>query len=148
MGLDNGISIKFKDLKESLSPKLVKKLKLFDREPYDGNDYSILYWRKCENIKSLFKEFCSENSIKYQEGDNTHLTIDETIKFIECLILHHNKKWWNETSNYGVWFWNSIWSWDDVKSYKYDYKDALKLFKYIKKEVKEDSYIIYFYDSY
>ena len=92
MGLDNGISIKFRDLKEKLSPKLVKKLKLFDREPYDGNDYSILYWRKCGNIKKLFKYFCNDNNIEYHEADNTPLTIDETIKFIECLLTHHTKK--------------------------------------------------------
>ena len=149
MGLDNGINIKFRNLKENVPPKLIKKLKYFDREPYENNDYTIFYWRKCENIKSLFKDFCNKNGIKYQDGNNTYLTIDETIKFIECLLSHHNKKWWNETSNYGVWFCNSFWSWDEVKSYKYDYKDALKLFKYFKKlNMNDKYYIIYFFDSY
>ena len=148
MGLDNGINIKFKDLIENLSPKLIKKLKYIDYRVYEKDHCNILYWRKCQNIKKLFKNFCSANNIKYQEADNTPLTIDETIKFIECLLTHHTKKWWDETSEYGVWFWNSIWNWNDVKYYKYEYKDALKLLKYIKKNIKEDSYVIYFYDSY
>ena len=147
MGLDNGVCIKFKDLKEKLSSNLTKKLKLFDSLPYE-NDYTILYWRKCWNVRSLFQDFCSKNNIDYQEADNTYLTIDEVIKFIECLLVHHNKKWWEGESNNSCYFYGSIWDWNDVKYYKRTYRAALKLFAYIKKEVKEDSYNIYFYDSY
>ena len=148
MGLDNGINIKFNDLTENLSPKLIKKLKYIDNKVYEKDHCNVLYWRKCKNIKSLFKDFCDKNNVEYQEADNTYLNVDQTIKFIECLLTHHTKKWRDETSDYGAWFWNSIWNWEDVKTYKYEYKDALKLLKYMKKKVKEDSYVIYFYDSY
>lgn len=92
MGLENGICIKFNDLTENLSPKLLKKLKYIDYKICEKDHCSILYWRKCENIKDLFKEFCSDNNIKYQEADNTYLNVEQAIKFIECLLSHHNKK--------------------------------------------------------
>lgn len=154
MGLDNGICIKFKDLKEKLSFNLTKKLKSFDSLPYE-NDYTILYWRKCYNIRELFRDFCNENEINFQYGDITYLTLNETIKFLECLFKHHNKKWWNGSADHETYpalsiLSKSIWEWEDIKkNYKHMYKKALKFLKYLKKsKVLGNYYTIYFYDSY
>lgn len=160
MGLDNGIDIKFRKLEElgkDISPKIfkniTKRLTSFDNDKKDV--YDLLYWRKCYNIRELFRDFCNENEINFQDGDITYLTLDKTIRFIDCLLKYHNKKWWNGSAGHEIYpalsiLSSSIWEWDDIKkNYKHMYKEALKFLKYLKKsKVLGNYYTIYFYDSY
>ena len=157
MGLDNGIKIEFRKLEEGTSPKIfkniTKRLTAFDNDKKDV--YDLLYWRKCYNIRNLFIDFCNKNSISFQEGDLTYLTLNEAIKFLECLLKHHNKKWWNGSADHEMYpalfiLSSSIWEWDDIKkNYKHMYKEALKFLKYLKKsKLLGNYYTIYFYDSY
>lgn len=157
MGLDNGINIEFRKLEEGTSPKIfkniTKRLTSFDNDKKDV--YDLLYWRKCYNIRELFRDFCNKNKINFHEGDLTYLTLNETIRFIDCLLKHHNKKWWNGSADHETYpalfiLSNSIWEWEDIKkNYKHMYKEALKFLKYLKKsKVLGNYYTIYFYDSY
>lgn len=157
MGLDNGIDIKFRKLEEDISSKIfkniTKRLVSFDNDKKDV--YDLLYWRKCYNIRELFMDFCNENEINFQNGDITYLTLDETIRFIDCLLKHHNKKWWKDSADHEVFparfiLSKSIWEWEDIKkNYKLRYKKALKFLKYLKKsKLLGNYYTIYFYDSY
>lgn len=157
MGLDNGINIEFRKLKEGTPPKIFKNItkRLTSFDNYTKDVYDLLYWRKCYNIRELFKGFCNENKINFQDGDITYLTLDETIRFIDCLLKHHNKKWWNGSAGHEMYpalfiLSGSIWEWEDIKkNYKLMYKKALKFLKYLKKsKVLGNYYTIYFYDSY
>lgn len=138
MGLDNGISLRFKNNE----PRWVNKLYHYE---FDGS-YELAYWRKCWNIRELILAMLEEFGHKV---DNE--TFAYTLSAKELLIISRtikktllNKKCWTEHYEEGL----TIWDW---KSIKRGYiRQCQMCIRYAKKLMKlnPDDYVIEFYDSY
>lgn len=134
MGLDNGIMLKIKN-KEKFGEIPAWIL----RKPWEDEynfDYEILYWRKCWNIRAEILGYLRANSDEYQ-WTLTLAQLKDIIKVLDSFLVWHN---WDSSQ--------SIWTWDEIgESYRNDLKYARKVAKWLKTK-PEDSYELYFYDSY
>lgn len=130
MGLDNGVSLKILDVNSFKTiPSWVHKLALSD-------EYDILYWRKCWNIRRAILRYLGEKS-----GECYYdLTLEDLHNIINIVKKLCTRKNWDET--------DSIWTYDEIKrNYKYNLRMARKTLRWLKKK-PENSYSLYFYDSY
>lgn len=132
MGLDNGIMLKIKN-REAFGDIPT----WLNHQPWDSkNEYEITYWRKCWNIRNtVLNLLCwvNQNGTYTLSLDNFKLVIRE----IKPLLT---KKGWNDSE--------SIWSYNEIKRhYRHQLKHAAKIAKWLE-DKPEDSYEIYFYDSY
>lgn len=135
MGLDNGIMLKIKDKKKfgTLPPFLRHE----EWEPED--EYEVLYWRKCWNIRE--EVFSMLHSFHPKDGDNCVFSVAKLEEIIYHLNDCYEPKWWNEHDD-------SIWDFNDIcKNYHYHLLNAMRLVEFLK-EKDPGSYELYFYDSY
>lgn len=147
MGLDNGITLRLK--KDSFTIKETNALNKFNVVGFNSEnentfDIDLLYWRKCWNIRGEIFDFLADNG--YNVNNDTYeydLSIDMMLKLAKRLESILKPSWWSDNCD-------SIWSWDECgKNYIRDLKSCIKALKALKKMNKsEDSYRIFFYDSY
>lgn len=135
MGLDNGIMLKIKN-REKFG-NVVPFLKHQDWE--DKDEYEILYWRKCWNIREEI--FTMLHTLKPEDNGNCVFSVE----LLEDIIYHLNEcytpEWWRDHNN-------SIWDFDEVcGNYYYHLINAIRVVDFLKTRDPE-SYEIYFYDSY
>ena len=135
MGLDNGIEVKRNEYTNN-----IPELKRFE-EDYDKEhkyNFSITYWRKCSNIRSMIFDVVPG---AHNNDISNPLTIDDIDNVINGLRLFNAKNW---RENGG-----SIWDWDD-KEYPYSkkIKQDIKDLKTLKRLMKKYDLEVYFYDSY
>lgn len=147
MGLDNGITLRLR--KDRFTEKEIATLNKFNDNTYvveDENtfDIDLLYWRKCWNIRGEIFDFLRKKGHTV-DGDiyEYDLSIDEIFDLTKALRKILNPHWWDENGN-------SIWTWKECgKNYIDNVKRCVKALNVLKKMNKsEDSYRIYFYDSY
>ena len=153
MGLDNGITLVIKN--EALFEDLPRWFKHFSK---DDNEYDILYWRKCYNIRieiiSLLAYRCKVDA----DDNTTPIDLPTFEAILEMLDSCYNLEWWQENDD-------SIWDWDDFEevededgylylvnhgignSYRTAWGYAYALLEYLKTK-PADSYELSFYDSY
>lgn len=142
MGLDNGITVRFRHGKE---PKWAKRLYVYDARPKDGfgGEFELAYWRKCWNVRrAIIGELAKAGR---QEDDcGYHLSADELRGVCEAVGKVLNRKDWDEGHSYG----DTIWEWDEVGSdMKRQNRRCLKAAKRLSGMNPWD-YSLRFYDSY
>ena len=135
MGLDNSITVKRNEYTSS-----IPELKRFE-EDYDKEhkyDFSITYWRKCWNIRSMIFDVVPG---VHDNDESELLTIEDIDNIIKGLQSFNSKNW---QENGG-----SIWDWDD-EEYPYSKKinQDIKSLKTLKRLMKKYNLQVYFYDSY
>ena len=135
MGLDNGIEVKRNEYTNN-----IPELKRFE-EDYDKEhkyNFSITYWRKCSNIRSMIFDVVSG---AHNNDRSDPLAIDDIDNVIKGLRLFNAKNW---RENGG-----SIWDWDDEEyPYSKKIKQDIKDLKILKRLMKKYDLEVYFYDSY
>lgn len=135
MGLDNGIEVKRNEYTNN-----IPELKRFE-EDYDKEhkyNFSITYWRKCSNIRSMIFDVVSG---AHNNDRSDPLAIDDIDNVIKGLRLFNAKNW---RENGG-----SIWDWDDEEyPYSKKIKQDIKDLKTLKRLMKKYDLEVYFYDSY
>lgn len=102
-----------------------------------GYDYDILYWRKCWNVRA---EILSYLPSTHDDGGEFDMTLDQLQDILGILKNLYTKANWDEG--------RSIWSWNEIKkTYPANLKYARSVLKWLKTK-PEESYRLYFYDSY
>ena len=135
MGLDNGIMFKIKN-KEKFGaiPSWFRREEWEEKYNYD---YEVLYWRKCWNVRDAILNYLP-NTNDY--GGNFDMTLEQLEDIFEILKGLYNEESWDEG--------DSIWSWEEVgEAYIEHLEYARKVLAWLKTK-PEDSYQLYFYDSY
>lgn len=134
MGLDNGIQFKILD-----KQKFGEIPSWFRREAWEDQhnfDYEVLYWRKCWNVRREIMGYLKVD----EDCIETNMTLDQLEDIFKILKTLYTKENWDDGG--------SIWSWDEIgKNYLANLKYARKVLKWLKTK-PEDSYQLYFYDSY
>ena len=128
MGLDNGITLKKKDL-----PKQFYCLATQDRDY--GSEIEIAYWRKCWQVRGLIYEAINMPD----ENDSIiELSREDVLAIIKTLTKNIKQKWYEYGSPY--------WEW---KEYKINHKHNIKRLKRLARLMKKyPDIIVEFYDSY
>lgn len=135
MGLDNGIMFKIKN-KEKFGaiPSWFRREEWEEKYNYD---YEVLYWRKCWNVRDAILNYLPNTN---GDGGSFEMTPDQLEGIFEILTGLYSKENWNEDE--------SIWSWEEVgENYIENLEYARKVLAWLKTK-PEDSYQLYFYDSY
>ena len=135
MGLDNGIMFKIKN-KEKFGaiPSWFRREEWEEKYNYD---YEVLYWRKCWNVRDAILNYLPNTN---DDGGNFDMTPEQLEGIFEILADLYSKENWNDDE--------SIWSWEEVgEAYVENLEYARKVLAWLKTK-PEDSYQLYFYDSY
>lgn len=128
MGLDNGITLKKKDL-----PKRFNCLAAKGRDC--GSEIEIAYWRKCWQIRRLIYEAINMPD----ENDSIiELSRKDVLAIIKALTKNIKRKWYECTPPY--------WEW---KEYKVNHRENIRRLRRLARLMKKYSdVIVEFYDSY
>lgn len=149
MGLDNGITIRFREGKE---PKWSKRLRVLDDSPCVlddgpkdgfGKEFELAYWRKCWNVR---KAVLDELAKMGRHGDDYEycLSADELRRMCKAIGKVLNRKDWDRSHRYGY----TIWEWDESGSdMKRQNRRCLKAAERLS-GMDPGDYSIRFYDSY
>ena len=130
MGLDNGITIRKKNLNSSI----------ILNESFIPLDCEVCYWRKCWGIRNDIIDYLHNTYEIQEELYEYELTLADLQAIYDILLSWYNKKKWNESGR-------SIWDWKTMKEQlRYDCNRLAYLIA--KKEVYGDDLSVYFYDSY
>ena len=106
----------------------------------DTEDYEVFYWRKCWNVRNKILE----SFLQARDGESCDLNIDDLNRLCALLEEMYNPATWDEAYNDGL----TIWTADEILDY---YQEMLVVAKELCKELltkPEDSYELFFYDSY
>ena len=142
MGLDNGITIRFREGKE---PKWAKRLYVYDTKPEDGfgREFELAYWRKCWNVRKAILDELAEMG-RPKDDYEYCLSADELRKVCKAVGKVLNRKDWDEAYDPG----DTIWEWSECGSdMKRQNRRCLKAAKRLK-GMDPGDYSMRFYDSY
>lgn len=128
MGLDNGVVIKKNDKTEMLEDKLNA---LFED---DGNEYSVVYYRKCYNIRNEILYIINH---RFDEEYEFAIDIEDVEQIIEYLQSLNADNW--EDSG------QSVWEWDEMEE---NIKRDIENLNVLVDLMREYDIDVVFYDSY
>lgn len=145
MGLDNGLTVRFREGKE---PKWAKRLRIMDDMPKDGfgRELELAYWRKCWNVRKAILGELAEMGRQDDHDDDCEyrLSADELRRVCKAVGKVLNRKDWDECYRYGY----TIWEWSESGSdMKGQNRRCLKAAERLG-GMDPGDYSLIFYDSY
>ena len=99
MGLDNGVVVKKNDKTAGIEDRLSA---LFDEDKY-SNEYHVVYYRKCYNIRNEILYIINH---RFDEEYEFSLDIEDVEQIIEYLSSLNYDNW--EDSGQSIWEWNEM----------------------------------------
>ena len=128
MGLDNGITIKKKDL-----PKQFNRLSI---EGLDhGSEIEVAYWRKCWQVRRLIYEAIN---MPDESESVVRLSREDILAIIKALTKNIKRKWYEYDTPY--------WEWSE---YKANHRDNIRRLRRLARLMRKCAdVIVEFYDSY
>jgi hypothetical protein len=135
MGLDNSIEVKRNEYTNNI-PELKQFEESWDKE--HKYDFSICYWRKCYNIRSMIFDVIPG---AHDNNNSDPLTTEDIDNIIKGLQSFNSENWQDDGG--------SIWDWDD-EDYPYSKKvqQDIENLQYLKQLMDKYNLEVYFYDSY
>ena len=142
MGLDNGILLKVKNQeKMGKIPSWLKSYIDYTNKPYD--EFEIMYWRKCYNIRDVIFEHLHEYHIKtvWDCSADMEMPLNVFWTLRDKLDKCYTPEWWEQHDD-------TIWDYNDINEiYRNQLAIARRLIGWLE-DKDPDAYEIVFYDSY